>query len=234
MDGIPLTPLTWLSDEPLAADVPLSDQVYRQLRRAIVRGGLEQRTAIQDPLIAAHFGISRTPVREALLRLRNDGLVVIRKQAGTFVAPIDPNRVEEGMLVRESLEPRIVEVAVNKLSERQLAELDTETNLMAGAVGTSESQVFIEADDRFHQILIDACGFPHIAEIIEGVNAQLDRVRFLSATEPVRSRAAVREHRALIKRLRKRDATGSADLLREHLTQAWIVIRQILAEIQER
>lgn len=234
MDGSASAPLTWLSNQSLTTGVPLSDQVYGELRRAIVTGALVPNTPIQEPAIATHFGVSRTPVREALLRLRDDGLVIIRKQAGTFVAPIDPKRVEEGMLVRESLEPRIVEVATDQLSEQQLADLAAETSSMADAIVSKDRHRFIEADDRFHRILIDACRFDHIADIIHRVNAQLDRVRYLGASEPVRARTAVREHRALIDCLRKKDPAGSADLLRRHLEQAWVQIRKILADVQSR
>lgn len=230
MDGSETTLLPWLSRAAIAPGAPLSEQVYAQLRYAIVTGELEPTTAIQEPAIAEHFGVSRTPVREALLRLRGDGLVIIRKQSGTFVAPIDRKRVEEGMLVREALEPRVVEIAAKLLSERELADLDIETRVMATAVEDGDSRSFIQADDRFHQILIDAAGFPHIAEIIGRVNAQLDRVRYLSVTDLVRARTAVREHRALVKRLRDRDVSGSADMLQRHLKGSWIVIRDIMAE----
>lgn len=230
MDVSETTLLSWLSRAAVAPGAPLSEQVYAQLRYAIVTGDLEPTTAIQEPAIAEHFGVSRTPVREALLRLRGDGLVIIRKQSGTFVAPIDSKRVEEGMLVRDALEPRVVEIATQVLSGRELADLDAETRIMAAAVEDSDSRSFIEADDRFHQILIDAAGFPHIAEIIGRVNAQLDRVRYLSATDPVRARTAVREHRALIKRLRDRDVSGSVDMLQRHLKGSWDVIRDIMAE----
>ena len=221
---------SWLDGEVIASRTPLSEQVYALLRKAIVTGDIDPTTPIQEQVIAVHLGVSRTPVREALLRLRGDGLVIIRKQSGTFAAPIDRKRVEEGMLVRESLEPRVVEIAAGLLSERALTSLDTETRLMATAADCGDSRAFIEADDRFHAILIEACGLPSISEIIGRVNVHLDRVRHLSATEPARSRAAIREHRALIKQLRARDSAQSADLLRDHLQRSWTSIRKIMSE----
>lgn len=222
--------LSWLTDQSIRPGAPLSEQIHAQLRHAIVTGSIDPGAAIQEPLIAEHFGVSRTPVREALLRLRGDGLVIIRKQSGTFVAPIDPNRVEEGMLVRDALEPRVVEIAASRLSERELTDLDAETRLMAVAADADDGRSFIAADDRFHRILVAAGGFPHIAEIIGRVNAQLDRVRHLSATNRTRARAAVREHRALMKSLRAGDGAQSADLLRHHLEGSWALIRKIVSE----
>lgn len=222
--------LSWLPGNAIVPDAPLSGQIYTQLRLAIVTGRIDPTTAIQEPLIAEHFGVSRTPVREALLRLRADGLVIIRKQSGTFIAPIDPKRVEEGMLVREALEPRVVEIAATQLSERELTDLETRTRLMAVAAEDRDSRSFIAADDCFHQVLIEVGGFPHIAEIIGRVNAQLDRVRHLSATDPARARAAIREHRALIKSLRAGDGAQSSDLLRGHLQGSWKLIREIMSQ----
>ncbi|MGI9423824.1 MAG: GntR family transcriptional regulator [Hyphomicrobiaceae bacterium] len=222
--------LPWLSGATVGPDRPLSEQIYGQLRDAIVTGAIKPDTAVQEPLVAEHFGVSRTPVREALLRLRGDGLVNIKKQSGTFVAPIDPALVEEGMLVREALEPRVAEIAASRLSSRKLSALDHETRAMAVAADEPDGLAFIAADDRFHQILIEAGGFPHIAEIIGRVNAQLDRVRHLSATNRTRARAAVREHRVLIRSLRAGDGARSAELLHLHLQGSWSVIREIVSE----
>ena len=222
--------LEWLSGSRIGSGAPLSDQVYGCLRSAIVFGDIAQGMPVQEPMVAAHFGVSRTPVREALLRLRSDGLITIKKQSGTFVAPIDPARVEEGMLVREALEPRVVERAAERLSARELSELETETRLMALAADDNDGRGFIAADDRFHQVLIEAGGFPHIAEIIDRVNAQLDRVRHLSTNNVTRARTAVKEHRALIKALRAGDSESSAEILAEHLRGSWIVIRAIVSE----
>ncbi|MGK0172824.1 MAG: DNA-binding GntR family transcriptional regulator [Gammaproteobacteria bacterium] len=88
------------------------------IARCDCNGSLNPTSAIHEPLIAEHVGVSLTPVREALQRLRGDGLVIIRKQWATFVAPIDLKRVEEGMLVREALEPRVIEIAATQLSDR--------------------------------------------------------------------------------------------------------------------
>ena len=225
-----MTKLPWLAGMMIEVGAPLSDQIYGHLRTAIVVGNIEQGALIQEPLVAIHFGVSRTPVREALLRLRSDGLVVIKKQSGTFIAPINPARVEEGILVREALEPRVVEIAADRLSARELADLESETRLMADAADANDGRAFIAADDRFHQVLIEAGGFPHIAEVIARVNAQLDRVRHLSTTNRNRARAAVREHRAIIKALRDRNGARSADLLCEHLKGSWTIIREIISE----
>lgn len=218
----------WLGEFGVHAGVPLSDQAYTQLRDAIVMGRIEPGVALHEPSIAQHLQISRTPVREALLRLRDDGLVEIKRQSGTFVSPVDFDRVEEGMIVRESLEPRVAQIAAVKMTKRILVELTFETDRMEAAVEVGNSAEFIHADDCFHRILVDASGFLHIAQIIQRVNAQLDRVRYLSAAEPVRARAALKEHRMLIDLLKVNDGPGSAKMLLRHLKGSWATINDYI------
>ena len=225
--------MPWLSDVALHSDTPLSEQIYAHLRDVIVTGRLAPGIGLHEPSLAQQFGTSRTPVREALLRLRDDGLIDIRRQSGTFIAAIDANRVEEGMMVREALEPRLAAMAATRMTDRVLADLVFETDQMAKAVGQGDSRSFIDADDRFHRILVDTSGFLHVAAIIQRVNAQLDRIRYLSASEPIRSQLALDEHRAMIECLRAGDADGTAEMMQRHLAGSWIVIRRLLERREE-
>lgn len=218
----------WLAGARIGQSGPLSEEIYREIRSTIISGDVAPGTTVQEPLVAAHFGVSRTPVREALLRLRGDGLVVIKKQSGTFVAPIDPGSVEEGILVREALEPRVAEVAADRLREPELAALERETFTMKTAAAQNEKRLFIAADDRFHRVLMEASGFPHIAEIVGRVSAQLDRVRFLSAANRRRAQKAIKEHQAIVEALRSGDGERTAELLGRHLEASWVDIRKIV------
>lgn len=224
-------PDSWLEQAGVRRDQPLSPQVYTLLRRAIVEGRLRPGTALKEPALAARLQVSRTPVREAFLRLQQDGLLDLRPQSGTFVAPIDRTRVEEGMIVREALETRAAAIAAEKISASDLATLQQETDRMADAARRGDNRTFIEADDRFHRTLVDASAFSHIGMIIEQVNAQLDRIRYLSANVPERPGASVDEHCRLIGRLAARDPDGSAKAVQAHLTASWAIIRGIMRNL---
>lgn len=221
-------PDTWLAEASVRRDLPLSPQVYALLRRVIVEGRLEPGSALREPALAAHLRVSRTPVREAFLRLQQDGLLDLRPQSGTFVTSIDRTRVEEGMIVREALEVRAAAIAAEKISEPELTILRQETDKMADAARNGDNRSFIEADDRFHRTLVDASAYTHIGMIIDQVNAQLDRIRYLSANVPERPEASIVEHNQLIKRLAARDANGSAEALRAHLTASWAIIGRLM------
>lgn len=228
-----ISPESWLAGAVCRRDQPLSPQVYTLMRGMIVEGRAKPGLVLKEPAIANQLGVSRTPVREALLRLQQDGLVEMRPQSGTFVTPIDRDRVEEGMIVREALEPKAAAIAAEKISNEDLVALKLQTDRMAEAARIEDGRTFIEADDRFHRILVDASTYSHIGVIIDQVNAQLDRVRHLSANVPKRPEAAVREHHYLIERLTAGDKSGSAKALTEHLTASWVIIREIMEQLEQ-
>ncbi len=219
---------SWPEMAPLQPGTALSEQIYAYMRAAIVTGAVRPELVIHEPTLAKRLEVSRTPIREALLRLRDDGLVVIKRQSGIFVAPVDPVRVEEAMIVRESLEPRMAAIAAQAITKRTLVDLEFETDSMAAANELGDQRTFVEADDRFHRIIVDATGFMHIAKITAQVSAQLDRIRHLSAAEPVCADAAIKEHQTIIKCLRSGNANQSEAVLLQHLQGSWISIRQLL------
>lgn len=206
---------------------PLAPQVYRLVRDAIVSGALRQKEAINEAEIAFALGVSRTPVREALLNLQRDGLVEIRPQAGTNVAPIRRALVEEGMIVREALEVKCAALAAERITPQEIDALRTASAEMAAAAGRNDQPGFISADDRYHRILLDAAGLPHVQSIIAGVNAHLDRVRFHSAGFPDRAAEAIVEHEDVVTALARRDAAASAAAVHAHLLRAWDDIRAL-------
>lgn len=225
--------LPW-AGTPLREDgESLASQIYQQLREAIVQGRVAPGESLREPLIAKTFGISRTPVREALLKLRDNGLVEIKRQSGTYVSEIDPALVEEGMLVREALEPRVAQVAAERISSAQLDALSRATDRMAAAIDAEDSAGFIDADDGFHRLIIEASGYAHVAQIIDRVNAPLDRLRYLSVSEPIRAQTAVQEHRKLIEHLQAGNGLACEALLAEHLRGSWVVIRDLLVSTRD-
>ncbi len=139
-------------------------------------------------------------------------------------------------MVRDALEPRLAAGAASNMTDRGLADLVFETDAMAKAVELRDSGSFIAADDCFRRRLVDMSGFLHVAEIIQCVNAELDRVRYLSAAEPLRAQEALDEHRAIIDCLRDRDRDGDGDgdamaaarMMQRRLNGSWTVIRSLL------
>lgn len=217
----------WLPSTVISRGAPLAPQVYRLIRRAIVSAQLMPGQIINEPDVAGTMSVSRTPVREALLRLQREGLVEIRPQAGTFVTSIDWARVEEGMIVREALEVRAITTTVASLSSDVIDQLLDDTAEMQMACDAEDLDLFTTADDRFHRHLLNASGYRHIPSIIEEANGHLDRVRSLCRQMPQRMPQAIEEHQAIIERLKDRDATNSARAMNAHLQSSWTVLRNL-------
>ncbi len=220
----------WPASAGVTRTQPLAPQVYRLVRDAIISAALPPKAAINEAEIALALGVSRTPVREALLNLQRDGLVEIRPQAGTFVTPIRRALVEEGMIVREALEVKCAALAAERITSRGLDALRAASAEMAAAARRGDQPGFIAADDGYHRTLLDAAGLPHVRSIIDGVNAHLDRVRFHSSGFADRAAEAIAEHEEVIAALTRRDAHASAAAVHAHLLRAWDNIRALCDE----
>lgn len=200
-----------------AGSASLSHIVYALLRRAVIEGRLAPGATLHEPGIAARLGVSRTPVREALLRLQGDGLVAIRPQSGTTVAPIDFDRVAEALIVREALEVRMIGFVVDRTDDGFLASLHQTAADMARAHADGANTRYIAADDAFHRLLAERSGLKLVAGILDGVNAHLDRLRYMSISAPGRNKAAIAEHRAIIEGLQNRNADAAHRAMDEHM-----------------
>jgi DNA-binding GntR family transcriptional regulator len=197
---------------------PAGEQIYVLLRRAIVTWRLRPGDAIVESLVTSRLDISRTPLREAFRRLAQDGLVVIRPQAGTFVSVPDRHAWEEGRLIRRALEVEGVRLAAERVTEDDLQELAILIGQQDRAVHRDATAVSLDLDDRFHAAMSKLSGFPRLWMVIDGAKAQIDRLRY--AAMPDRGHDAIIEHRQILEALRSRDAQRAATLLADHLDRS--------------
>src|SRR4051794_28732563 len=159
-------------------------QAYDRLREAIVTLRLKPGERIADGRLAQELGVSRTPVREAILQLADEGLVDVVPQHGTFVAPISLEAVREAQFVREALEVAALREVVERVTDTQLAELDTSLAAQAEAESTHDAARFYTLDEAFHRRLMEISSFPGVWRIAARSRAHLNRVRILSLPGP--------------------------------------------------
>lgn len=182
----------------------LRDDVYRSIRGAIVRGELEPGEKINDAEIGAWLGVSRTPVREALLRLGRDGLVVARPGRVTTVAPEDPVALEHSRDVAAELHALATRVAAPLLDVADLAAMRGANERLRIALARGEVTDAIAADDDFHAVVVNRAGNPVLATHLDAVAATLRRAEYLhfgARTGP----DSVEEHDHIIAFLDARD-----------------------------
>src|SRR5258708_27897688 len=136
----------------------LGAQIHAVVRRDIITGRLARRAMLSEQDIAAGFGISRTPVREAMIKLAEEGLVEIFPQYGSFVAPIKLREVFDSQFAREALECAAVEKAVGRLDERQGRPAKGGIGPHRGLQRPHQREAFFRADEDMHMLILKIAG----------------------------------------------------------------------------
>ncbi|MAW86016.1 MAG: GntR family transcriptional regulator [Phyllobacteriaceae bacterium] len=193
-------------------------QVYRLVRERIIRGDLEPGTRISESEIAGGYDVSRQPVREAFIKLAEEGLLEIRPQRGTFVRKIAIPSVMDARFVREAIEADIVrllaQLAVPGLEE----ELRGLLAAQARAAAAGEWLRFVELDERFHRVLASGAGKTYAWNVVESVKAQMDRVRHLSAQRFPMDKL-IEQHTAIVDGIAGHNPVAAERAMRAHLRE---------------
>ena len=203
---------------PRRGETPVSAAtIYETIRRDIVRMRLRPGERLSENELGLRFGTSRTPVREAIVRLVDDGLIEVWPQRGTFVSRISLRAIKRARFVRNALELGIIREAAEQglpvtalaKAERAIAEQQESGN---------DPNRFTDADDKFHRTFANAIGYGDIWSIVESQKAEFDRIRFLSLPEVTPVDLLIRQHRAILKAVVARDAETAEKILRAHLS----------------
>lgn len=201
--------------------------VAAALRDEIVALVLLPGTALQDRLLSERFGVSRTPVREALLRLADEGLVDIFPQSGTFVSRIPAAAIPEAVLIRQALEGITVAAAT---ARRSTAGLDEALALQRVTAGRGDARGFHEADEAFHEALAGLGGHAEIWRLLKSVKMQIDRARRLTVPALGRMKQLIGEHECI----RDAVATGAETAARAAMTAHLNAVIPDVAWLRER
>jgi GntR family transcriptional regulator, rspAB operon transcriptional repressor len=202
----------------------IAAQIYRHLRTQIVTGAFVPLQSLSESELAESFGVSRTPIREALSKLEEESLVSILPQYGTFVAPIRSEDVFSGQFVRQSLECAAIAEAAERCDE-QAARLLRENLRLQHA---SRSGAFFEADDALHRTLMAMAGREAAWHVVDAAKVTLDRVRHLSIRTFRKRQETIQEHKDIIDRVIAQDGEGAAKAMAIHLRGAFASTRRIM------
>lgn len=218
MDGnmtgqiLPLRPLA--ASEP---GVPVGQQVHRDLRQRIIRGELAPGTLLSEAEMARSFGSSRQPVREAFIKLAEEGLVEVRPQRGTLVRKISIKRVMDIRFVREAIEANVVHLLASQPEPAFIADLRAQIARQR-EVAPDAQDVFMALDETFHHTMARAIGKTYAWDVVESVKAQMDRVRYLSFADFPISRL-IAQHEAIVDAIETRNPKGAEEAMRAHLRE---------------
>ncbi len=196
-----------------------SDIVYRDLHKAIVTMELAPGAPVLERKLTEQYGVSRTPVREAVLRLVEDGLVEVAPKSGTFVARIPLSVVREALVARRALEEVTVRAATELSSESRIMQMRAIIQQQQEMADAGDEEAFHQADDAFHASIAAAARYPGIWKMIQQVRIQVERYRRLTLPQTGRMPMVVKEHTAVLDAMAAGDADAAVARMNEHLNK---------------
>lgn len=204
-------------------------QLYEGLHQAIIRGELRPGQALSESEISKKYAVSRQPVREAFIKLAKARLVNVLPQRGTFVMKISVADVLDACFVREVIEVAVVqEAALRALPEK--IRLLRDILAAQARLEPGHNDEFLELDEAFHRELTHAVGHAHAWHVIEGIKAQMDRVRYLSLDDSTPAARVVAQHTRIVDCIEAGDAMASAAAMRSHLREIMASLSLIAAK----
>ncbi len=208
---------------------PIAPQLVAALRQNIAGMQLPPGTALSEKDIAARFGVSRQPVREAFIKLSEAGLVEIRPSRGTFVMKISVREVANARFVREAIESDIACNAARLVTPVQIDRLRALIAVQQAAATAGDFASFNEQDEIFHRAIADIVRNDYAWRIVEAARFQTDRVRLLSLPDASPMPVLISQHKEIIDRLAERDGPGAATAMRRHLREILLALSRIAA-----
>lgn len=225
-----------LHDEPVLpseARATIGSQVFMRLLSDIVELRFKPGQRLSENELAAEYGVSRTPIREALLRLRRSALLEVSPQMGTLVAKIDLDRFFEAQFIRETLEGGCVDLIVHReepLNPSDLAELRQFLTEQRKAAKKRDFRAFTVHDEAMHARICALSGYDHIWSTIAVSKAHLDRMRQMTLMTHEIMSDLIRQHARIVDALAARDAAEGRLAVQYH-TRATLRVTSELVEL---
>ena len=198
---------------------------YHRLRQAIVGGELHPNERLTESALATRLRAGRTAVRAALVRLDQEGLVVLEKNRGARVRHITDREALETEEVRSALESMLCRRAASRITPAQLRELHEVLKKMRERVAAGDSLGFSELNATFHQAIWAAADHPTASRIVGGLKSQGIRFQFQTALRPGRAQRSLREHEAIFAALKAHDGDAAEDAMKKHLAEVVDTLR---------
>ena len=192
------------------------DYALRVLKGNIISLELAPGTAISENELAAEIGISRTPVREAIIELAKAYLIEIYPQRGSFVSLIDPKMVEEARFLRRVMDTAVIEEVCETADEEGIRLLEENVELQEFYLSKGTTDKLFDLDNKFHRDIYVVAKKDIIYDIHSTLMIHFDRVRNLSVVT-VKNNGIVGEHRAMLEAIKAKDKKTASELVAKHL-----------------
>ena len=205
-------------------------QVFERLRQQILSLELAPGAVLARAELADMFGVSQTPVRDALIKLSEEGLVDIFPQHATVVSRIDIAQAQQAHFLRRAIELEVAGTLASAPTELLVAQLRAQIEIQAAVASSEDYGKFIEADREFHRLMYVAAGVPDLYDLVRRRSGHVDRLRRLHLPSAGKAKAVLRDHRRIVEAIAAGDAQVARERVREHLSGTLGQIEQIRAQ----
>ncbi|MBE0531417.1 MAG: GntR family transcriptional regulator [Rhodospirillales bacterium] len=204
----------------------LHRDVADQIRDMIVEGELPPGERVNEGALSEQFGISRTPLREALKVLASEGLVELRPNRGTRVSAITPEEVGELFEAVSGIERMAGELAALRMTERDIERLKALHERMERHYEAGERHEYFRLNQQIHNTIVSLAGNSILEATHASLMVRVRRARYMAIQSPERWHESVQEHRAIMQALEARDSAAAGDLILNHVLRTGVVVKQ--------
>lgn len=195
----------------------LRGRVFHRIREDILSGKYSENDELKEATIGAEFGVSRTPVREALRQLELEGLVSIVPNKGAYVTGISDKDTRDIYIIRSYLEGLAARWACERISEEEIENLEEIVYLSEFHAKKKHYEQLVELDNKFHESIYRASGSKILEHELTTFHHYLERIRKQSLKKEERAQQSNEEHLAILEAIRRRDGDMAEKLAHEHI-----------------
>jgi DNA-binding GntR family transcriptional regulator len=229
---MPLMPNNGVSPSEPDTDpsrVSNAERAYRALKALILTNQLPAGSQLLEQEAALRLGMSRTPVREAMVRLEQDGVAEIRPRHGMRVLPVSADDMREIYEVLTSLESTAAELVARRgVSDAELADLQSAVSDMDAALAIDDLEAWAAADQRFHSLLVELTRNQRLQQIVTQLGEQAHRARMMTLRLRPKPVGSNRDHAMLVAAIAARDADQARSIHHNHRAKAGIMLVELL------
>jgi DNA-binding GntR family transcriptional regulator len=209
---------------------PLHNELADRLRHMIVEGELAPGEKLAEKELCGQFGVSRTPLREAMKVLATEGLVQLTPNRGCTVAKLTLADLNEAFPIMGALEALSGELACQHITDAELSRIRELHDRMVTKYNAGALRDYFKLNERIHEMILDAARNPTLAQMQLSLSGRVRRARYMANMSPARWAAAVAEHEKILEALGARDGKRLAILLKQHLSNKLETVKEALSE----